>query len=252
MGFPKSTIAAGQAGFSELRHVEVTGSTNRDLADESRAGRVDPVVLVADHQTAGRGRLGREWHDHGASLLVSFRLEAAANTAHHVVAAVAAASRHALSELGQKDLLFKWPNDLVVVRRHVTHKLAGVLAEWVDSNPPVVVAGIGINIEQVAIDQPSWSVEQSGITVDRDILLAEIIRALPLRLDNQTLVLEEMLAHHGTLDRTVKVTLAGGWILKGTATDLGPDGHLVVVDEFGAHHEISTGDVVNLRQTGFD
>ncbi len=251
MGFPESTLAAGRAGFSELRHVEVTGSTNRDLADESRAGGVDPVVLVADHQTSGRGRLGRDWHDSGGSLLVSFRFAATAASAHQVVAAVAAASRHALAGFMHEDLKFKWPNDLVVLRKGHPYKLAGVLAEWIDSARPVVVVGVGINIEPVRTDQPSWSVAESGDVIDGDHLLAAIIDGIPHRLANPALVLKEMLAHHATIGSRVRVELTGGGTLVGMATALGPDGHLVVVDDTGVNHEVSTGDVISLRPSGF-
>ncbi len=251
MGFPESTLAAGRAGFSELRHVAVTGSTNRDLADGSRAGEFDPVVLVTDHQTAGRGRLGRDWHDAGGSLLVSFRFEATAATAHRVVAAVAASSRRALAGFMRDDPMFKWPNDLVVLREGAPHKLAGVLAEWIDTARPVVVVGVGINIDPVATDQPSWSVAESGGTVDADHLLATIIHGIPPRLRNPALVLEEMLAHHATIGSRVGVQLTGGGTLVGMATALGPDGHLVVVDDTGDRHEVSTGDVTSLRPPGF-
>lgn len=66
---PLSAAAARQAGMGPLRHVEVTGSTNDDLADEARRGQTHPAVLVADHQTAGRGRLSRRWVDVGATTL---------------------------------------------------------------------------------------------------------------------------------------------------------------------------------------
>ena len=102
-GLARSAAAARQAGLGRLRHVARTGSTNADLVAEAHRGRTGPAVLVADHQTAGRGRLQRRWSDAGAqsgreSLLVSVRLAATAAQAHDRVTAVSAAS---LSAAGQ-------------------------------------------------------------------------------------------------------------------------------------------------------
>jgi len=73
--FAASSRVADATGLGPLRHVEVTGSTNLDLAAQARAGSVSPAVLVADHQSAGRGRLGRRWDDEPRkALLVSIRL----------------------------------------------------------------------------------------------------------------------------------------------------------------------------------
>jgi len=247
MGFPESAIAAKEAGFVELRHVAVTGSTNTDLADESRGGAVAQVVLVADHQTAGRGRLDREWLDAGESLLVSLRMTCSAGDAHRAMDAVAAAARHAVAGHVVDEVLFKWPNDLVVVRDGVVSKLAGTLAEWVDSDPPVVVIGIGINMGPAPVDQPTASVEGAGGFVSRDRLLSEMLAAIPPRLADPTVVTVEARSHNATLGRQVRVSLPGGRSLVGLATGLTDEGHLVVTDDSGATHDVSVGDVVHLR-----
>ena len=121
---PLSAASARRAGLGPLRHVRSTGSTNDDLAGEARRGHTGSAVLVADHQTAGRGRLGRRWSDAGhprgggeTSLLVSFRLPAAVGEASDRVAAVSAAARaaaaRAVSATGAA-VRAKWPNDLLI------------------------------------------------------------------------------------------------------------------------------------------
>ena len=98
--FAASSRVANATGLGPLRHVEVTGSTNVDLVAEARAGVCGPVVLVADHQSAGRGRLGREWDDDsGHGLLVSIRVPASLEGVAAVVAAVGAAARLAADQL---------------------------------------------------------------------------------------------------------------------------------------------------------
>jgi len=246
MGFPESMLAAKNAGLGELRHVRVTGSTNADLADESRRGVADPVVLLADHQTAGRGRLDREWLDAGESLLVSLRMTCSAGDAHLMMDAVAAAARHAVAGHIVDEVLFKWPNDLVVVRHGEVSKLAGTLAEWVDSDPPVVVIGLGMNIGPAPIDQPTAWVEETGGCVSRDRLLAEMLAAIPPRLTDPTLVRAEMKSHNATLGRRVEAHLPGGRTLIGVATGLTDQGRLVVVDDSGTEHHVSAGDVVHV------
>jgi len=247
MGFPESTIAAKKSGFVELRHVEVTGSTNTDLADESRQGSTAPVVLVADHQTAGRGRLDRDWIDAGESLLVSVRMLSSADEAHSMMDAVSAAARHAVDWRMIDEVLFKWPNDLVVDRDGIILKLAGTLAEWVDSDPPVVVVGVGINIGPAPIDLPAAYVNASAGRVSRDRLLADMLSAIPPRLTDPALTRAETRSHSATLGRRVRVSTPGGVVLAGLATDLTDAGHLLVVDDSGDSHQVSVGDVVHLR-----
>ena len=98
------------------------------LLDEARTGAPEGLVAVADHQTAGRGRLDRTWEaPPGSSLLVSVLLRPAldADEAHRVVMAAALALADAVGEVAGFTPDLKWPNDLVVGER----KLAGLLAE---------------------------------------------------------------------------------------------------------------------------
>src|SRR3954454_24942409 len=103
--------------FADLRWVDETGSTNRHLLDLAPAGAPDGTVLVADHQTAGRGRLDRTWQaPPGASLLVSvlFRLGLQPTASHLPTTAVGVSAVEACRLIADVDVGLKWPNDLVV------------------------------------------------------------------------------------------------------------------------------------------
>lgn len=123
--------------------VPQTGSTNADLLEAARAGAAEGLVLVAEEQTAGRGRLGRTWSaPAGAALTFSVLLRPAGVPPTRLGwlplltgVAVAAAVR---AETGVPASL-KWPNDVLVGER----KLAGILAE---AHSDAVVVGVGLNV----------------------------------------------------------------------------------------------------------
>jgi BirA family biotin operon repressor/biotin-[acetyl-CoA-carboxylase] ligase len=118
-------------------------STNSELMRRARAGRAEPVLLVAERQTAGRGRLGRAWAaEPGASLTFSLGLPLAPQDWSGLSLAVGVAVAEAL----HPDAGLKWPNDLWVRDR----KLAGILVETgglADASAArYAIAGVGVNI----------------------------------------------------------------------------------------------------------
>jgi BirA family biotin operon repressor/biotin-[acetyl-CoA-carboxylase] ligase len=113
--------------------VAETGSTNADLLAEARAGAPEGLVLVADHQRAGRGRQSRTWHDEpGNAMLLSALLRPALSFAPLVplVAGLAVADAVGALVAGPNPVALKWPND-VIAPGHDDRKLAGILAEAV-------------------------------------------------------------------------------------------------------------------------
>jgi BirA family transcriptional regulator, biotin operon repressor / biotin---[acetyl-CoA-carboxylase] ligase len=120
-------------------------STNTELMRRARAGRTEPTLLVAEQQTAGRGRMGRGWlSSPGDSLTFSFGMNLAPASWEGLSLAVGVSVAESL----QSDIQLKWPNDLWLQER----KLAGILIET--ASPPAAsksqerfaVIGIGINI----------------------------------------------------------------------------------------------------------
>jgi len=163
------------------RFVESCESTQRLLADDDAEG----AAVATDHQTAGRGRLGRTWEDApGRAILVSVLLRPPAPMPVWPELSLVAgeAVARAIGTLGVAASL-RHPNDVVVEGR----KLAGLLAEAV---PGRVVLGIGVNVNQEASElpvdtaKPATSVRiELSRTVERAPLLAAILHELELGYD---------------------------------------------------------------------
>ena len=148
--------------FGDVRWLATTGSTNSDAMALARDGEAEGVVVVADHQSAGRGRQARTWvAPPGGSLLVSVLLRPPARVAGSVTMAAAVAMAEAVEEVSGVVAGLKWPNDLVVATDDGDRKLAGILAEadWpagstisggyrapAPDDRTVVVVGIGLNV----------------------------------------------------------------------------------------------------------
>ncbi len=154
-------------------------STNTELMQRARAGRTEPVLLVAEQQTAGRGRLGRAWTSGaGDSLTFSLGLPLAPSDWSGLSLAVGVAVAEALGP----GVSIKWPNDLWVGGR----KLAGILVETAGfagqgGGPRQAVIGIGINIAPRPADglsTPPAALREVWPEADAPAALARI--ALPL------------------------------------------------------------------------
>lgn len=231
-----------------LRHVVSTGSTNADLTDEARDGDRSAVVLVTDHQTAGRGRLDRRWVDDAAGqLMVSMRLPASWADPTLVGPALAVLAREAIAADGV-DARIKWPNDLGVRRPDgAFSKLAGYLGEYVDGPEPVVVVGMGLNVETAPFEG-SASIHGEGGSLGRDDLLASILGALRPTLADPAGIRARLLEHSATIGTRVRVQRQAG-DLTGDAVGLAADGSLLL-DDGSEVHTVSVGDVIHLRPTG--
>ncbi len=264
----RAKAALAGTRFADLRWVATTGSTNADLpvlvAERGpTAGPPAPLVLVADHQTAGRGRLDRTWEaEPGASLLVSIGLGGADLPAERLTllpAAVGAAAADACA--GTR---LKWPNDLVAPGSGpdgTDLKLGGVLSELVEVEGvgPFVVVGLGVNLDAASVPAELADVATSldrvlGGPVDREVLLVDLLvgldeRWLPL-VEPASADPGEFLAAYrarsATIGRRVRVDL-GHSVLVGTAVDVAADGALVLEDDQRVRRAVSLGDVVHLR-----
>ena len=261
MPTPVEPAAAGR--FTDVRQVAETGSTNSDLLELARTGEPEGAVLVADHQTAGRGRLGRTWQaPAGSSLLVSVLLRPALRPGrtHLVTVAAALAAADAVEVVAGLRPGLKWPNDLVVEGPGGSRKLAGLLAESVVERGEVtaVVVGMGMNVRWPEPLPPD--LEATATTVSRvagrEVEPAAVLEAYLPALDRRygTLVsaggvAATALAHRSacaTLGRRVTVELAEG-SLEGVAVDVDDDGHLVLDLDGGGRRSVAVGDVVHLR-----
>lgn len=215
--------------------VDETGSTNTDLLASAAAGAPDRSVLMARHQTAGRGRLDRTWTaPPGANLLVSMLFRDVPAHPHELTQRVALAAVAACREIAGVSPTLKWPNDLLLDDR----KLAGVLAQAGGARPDYVVVGIGLNV--------GWAPEGAARLGDGyepvDVLhaLLRCYDTLPADIS------AEYRAQLTTLGQDVRVELADSTV-SGRALAVEPDGRLVVLDECGITHRFDSGDIVHLR-----
>jgi BirA family biotin operon repressor/biotin-[acetyl-CoA-carboxylase] ligase len=221
--------------FRNVEWFEVVDSTNRYLLARAAAGAPEGCVAVADEQTAGRGRLGREWiAPPGAALLASVLLRPSlpAERRHLVTLAAALAAIDALSDAA--DARLKWPNDVVIDDR----KLAGVLAEA--DGAGAVIVGMGLNVRD---DWFPAELRDSAVAcaVDRHELLVRWLRAYDTRLDRLDTVVRVAVERSATLGRRVRVQLTNE-TFEGVARGLTDEGYLVVDDRV-----VTAGDVVHVR-----
>ncbi len=247
-----------RVGFDDVRRFATLDSTNRYPLDQARQGAPEGVVAVADHQSAGRGRLGRTWEaPAGTNLLTSVLVRPVVPPAelHLCTAAVALAAADACRAVAGVAPELKWPNDLVVGDA----KLAGVLAEsdpGAPGGPPgsvAVIVGVGINVSWPGPPEAGGTslAELSGGPVERDALLDALLDALATRrpgldsVEGRHRLAAEWRARCGTLGRRVLVTLSDD-SFEGTALDLDDGGHLVVTTDTGPR-TVLAGDVVHLR-----
>ncbi|HEX5615599.1 MAG TPA: biotin--[acetyl-CoA-carboxylase] ligase [Acidimicrobiia bacterium] len=240
--------------FTDVRWFAEIDSTNRYLLDEAARGAAEGIVAVADSQSAGRGRLGRQWQSPpDASLLASVLLRPALATEHVplLVTAAALAAADAVEGLSGIVVRLKWPNDLVVGAR----KLAGVLAEAIPGQ--AVVVGMGLNVQWDVVPPELDGIAtacnlESDVAVDRVDLLVEWLTRYDARIgalatpDGRDRLRADALARSATIGRRVRVELAAR-VVEGVATDLTELGHLVVTRDDGTIDTVVAGDVVHAR-----
>ncbi|MEO3754221.1 biotin--[acetyl-CoA-carboxylase] ligase [Streptomyces sp. B6B3] len=264
--------------WTRLDVVESTGSTNADLIAAAHSGEAPGRVLVAEEQTAGRGRLGRGWSAPPRSGLFFSVLLAPQPGATvpetrwgwlPLLAGVATAS--ALSRIARVDTALKWPNDLLVDIAGEERKCGGILAERVGPPPdadggfatPAVVLGIGLNVSLRADELPVPGAGSLALadaeTTDRDPLLRAVLRSLGDWYDRWVAaggdpavsgLQEAYVAGCATLGRRVRAVLPGDTELRGEAVALDGDGRLVVRTDDGVSHPVSAADVVHLHGHG--
>jgi BirA family biotin operon repressor/biotin-[acetyl-CoA-carboxylase] ligase len=239
--------------WNEIVVTAETGSTNADVAAAARAGAPEGFVVVAEQQTAGRGRLDRRWTSPPrAGLAVSVLLRPRTNPRWYgwlpLLAGVSLVET--VRRLGDVDAVLKWPNDLLIDER----KCAGVLAEAV---PDGVVIGIGLNVTMRPDELPvpeATSLQLAGAAcTDRDPLLRALLRTLAdryerWRADPESGALREAYRMHcATLGRTVRVSLPDASVLTGTAVDIDDAGRLVVTGPDRTTTTVAAGDVLHVR-----
>ncbi len=229
------------------------GSTNALVADRARTGEPEWLVLVAEHQTAGRGRLDRTWQTPARAALtfsVLLRPQVPADRWPWLPLLTGYAVGAALRSVGA-DACLKWPNDVTVGDA----KVAGILLERVETpEGPAAVLGIGVNVTTTRAELPvaaATSLALLGVEADRTELLGEILRRLAEQYDEWRASGGGSLAASyqrvcTTIGREVRVDLPSGGSLTGSAVGIDDGGRLLVESADGVV-PVAAGDVVHVR-----
>lgn len=223
-----------------LSHKEETTSTNDDMKAAAREGAPDFTLIVADRQTAGKGRLGRSFFSEGGlymSLLLPYREETFRLLTHAAAVAVA----EAIAELTGEDALIKWVNDVYVDGK----KVCGILSESVDVGTRRPIVGIGVNLNT---PQQAFPAEIAGIAAsvnaDRSMLVKSILsHLLPLYLDGEKQEIQKRYRALSLLNGKSVLVQKQNDCRTATVLDLTDDLALSVLYEDGSREDLIAADV---------
>jgi len=233
-GLKVEAINSKVSQYWSVSVTEETDSTQIDLANNFEPGK----VLVAEFQSAGRGRLDRKFEvPPRKGLTFSFCIKAEKDFGWIPLITGLAVSRAINKYLGKEIVNIKWPNDLLVNGK----KLAGILSEKVGSG---AVVGVGINIFQTQEELPienAISLSMIG-NIDRTELLIEVLSELGVALTNIEGEKNNYRESCATIGQKVRATLPNGEEIEDVAIGISNDGSLLLNSR-----EISVGDIVHLR-----
>lgn len=246
-----------------------TGSTNADVMAWVASGQPPGAVLVADHQSAGRGRLARTWEASAGDALLTTFLVDAPDVSATLPLVLGVAALDVVHARGGTDAGLKWPNDVVVGSR----KLAGILVEAVPVDGAIAGAAAGIGMNLLGI--PVASASDSGGSVENAISLRELVGSDDPAIVGVEAVLDDLCDRfdywldlvgrepHGqqtfveayrercvSIGQRVRVERIGDDEITGTAVRIDDEGRLLVersAEAAGGIVVVSAGDVHHLR-----
>ena len=245
-----AALARVLPGWARVEVVEEVASTNAVVAARARERAAEGLVVVAEHQSAGQGRLGRAWESPrhaGLTFSVLLHPPVADRRWPWLPLLTGIAVVDGLAAVGCPPARLKWPNDVLVDGL----KVAGILAERVETpRGPAAVLGVGLNVSQTRAELPvptATSLALAGSTVDRTVLLRALLEGLHAAYGawRDGSPRDRYLALCDTVGREVRVELPRG-VLEGSAVDVDVDGALVVASG-GRRTTVTAGDVVHLR-----
>ena len=245
-------VDAARLPDHQVEVVEEAESTNALVADRARTDGPEGLVILAEHQTAGRGRLGRSWETparSGLTFSVLLRPTVPPPAWPWLPLLTGYEVSKALRTAGF-DATVKWPNDVLIGER----KVAGILVERVEAaSGPVAVVGVGLNVGMTTNELPvpeATSLAIEGEAPDRTELLGILLDALWEGYvawqeggdAAGTRLAESYVEACSTIGRAVRVVLPSGEELTGTATGVDASGRLLVDGT-----AVGAGDVIHVR-----
>ncbi|MFB9392547.1 biotin--[acetyl-CoA-carboxylase] ligase [Streptomyces coeruleoprunus] len=250
--------------WTSLDIVTATGSTNSDLAARA-ADLPEGAVLVAEEQTAGRGRLDRTWSAPARSGLffsVLLKPDVPAERLAWLPLLTGVATATALARAAGTDMALKWPNDLLVTvgrgEDKEERKAGGILAERAGEHGIVVGTGLNVTLRADELPVPTAGslALADAVCTDRDPLLRAVLRSLEEWYGKWTAAGGDPVASGlqaayaagcATLGRAVRAELPGDRTLTGEAVAIDGHGRLVVATADGRREPVGAGDIVHLR-----
>ena len=225
-------------------------STNTELARMASEGAAEGVAVLADEQTAGRGRLQREWSSpKGAGLYFSILLRPRIPVDRWplITFMAALAVGDALQEATELQTDIKWPNDLLSGER----KICGILSEAIETPAGrAVIVGIGINLTPSSFPEATSVSEATGVQPDREAILAALLRALSrwysLLHEREKIIAAWSSRSSYATGKLVQVD-NGNEVWRGTTCGVEPDGALRLRTISGEIKVVRAGDVRSLR-----
>ena len=250
---------AGKSIGSPLYFFPELSSTNSEAFRLAAAGAAEGAVIVADHQTDGRGRMQRVWiSPPGVNLYVSLilRPEIAAVEASPLTIMAGVAVAEVLTTCCPRQVQLKWPNDVLINGQ----KVSGILTEMktAGKNVEFVVIGIGLNINMQQSDFPppleqiaTSLCRETGKVIDRVEVTARLLEKIgdcyklfltegigPIR--------EKWLSYSQLLEKFVEVSF-GAEVYRGKVTGMDDGGALIISGEKGERRQILAGDARVIR-----
>ena len=255
--FGGAAVEYGLEAPFEVEYHDTVPSTNDRARELAAAGEAD-VVVLADAQTGGKGRLNREWASPSGGVWLSILVRPDVPPAHApaFTLAAAVATTRAAREAGV-DAAIKWPNDLLVSGGEGgdgstrEQKLAGILTEMEGEADRIswLVVGVGVNANVdpggLPTGQPATSLRAEVGDVDRRLFTQRLLEEFHELRGGLEGVVDAWREHAGTLGRRVRVETPTGEVV-GEAVDVRFPGTLVVDTDEG-REEVTAGDCEHLR-----
>ena len=240
-----------------IYYLKTTGSTNRVVTQLAGSHEGQDVIVLADHQTSGRGKGDRVWHSNpGDSLCFSMLLHPQVDLENiYQITLIAAVAVHkAIEHISGLKTQIKWPNDLMCGCR----KICGILSELAlneEGSLDHVTVGIGINVsqqnEQFASDVSHRAASlktETGLNVDRlklFLLIREIMKQEVLNWEQNGFgdCYSLISQNSGSIGRYLSIS-TGFNSIDGHVTDICSDGSILIKDKIGVFHQIYCGEVL--------
>ncbi len=246
-------------GKREIHYFTETDSTNTRAEELAAAGSPEGTLVIAEKQTAGRGRSGRSWYSgsrNGIYISLILRPERTPSKVQVITLMTAVAASEALISICDLPLLIKWPNDILINGK----KAAGILTTMESRGSEVthIVVGIGINVNT---DTGSMPGEIRNIATSlfhesgRKLYRVEVLRAFLESFEEKyrlfrdgrfPVILDEWVKYSGLSGKNVEIIMKGKKI-EGTVTGIDRNGYLQIRNGTGIQYEVISGEIIKIK-----